>query len=92
MNYAGVIFIGGKSARLGGVDKAGLLIGNQTCLDWVFDNLARHIKTIALSVAHSGSSDLRSTLPRIRDVQSPKNDAGVAFAILACLKWAKDQN
>jgi len=92
MEYAGVIFLGGKSVRLGGIDKAGLLIGKRTCLDWVFDNLARNIDTIAISLAHGGTSDLRPNLPRIKDVPSPKGNGGVAFAILACLQWARDKN
>ena len=92
MRYAGIILLGGKAQRLGGGDKSGLMLGQQSCFERVYKTLSKTIDEIALSVASGQSSTLQPELTHIEDVKSPTGKGGVALAILACLQWAKSQD
>lgn len=86
-NGAGVIFMGGKASRLGGVSKADIRIGSHTCLDRVKAVLTPNFDTVALSVAAPSDYEL----PTILDWPSETEDGGVIFSVLATLNWASDQ-
>ena len=81
--------MGGKATRLDGMDKAGLMMGERGCFEHVYGALSQDIKMIAVSLAQGGAPTTSSELPQIRDIPSPQANGGVAFAILACLEWAK---
>lgn len=79
MKIAGVIFAGGRAYRLGGVDKAGLTIGGQTCLARVSGVL-------------SGLDDIMISGGDIPDWPIPKVErGGVIFGLLGALDWASAQ-
>ena len=88
--FASVILLGGKSRRLDGIDKSGLIIGEQSCLERTSVVLGRGVEHVVVSVADNNSPALPSDLERIKDVVSPDGQGGVALAILACLKWAAE--
>ena len=92
MNFAVIIFLGGKAQRLGGCDKASLHVGDQNCLDWVYSALSGDFNEVALSTAAGQSIGLRPDLARIEDMESQASKGGVALAILACLQWAQSRN
>lgn len=84
--------MGGKACRLGGVDKAGLDIGGVTCFERVYSVLSRDFDEIAVSVSRKCSDYVPRDLERIVDWPGDREHGGVAFAILACLDWARGRN
>jgi len=82
----GVIFMGGKASRLGGISKADICVGELTCFARVHSVLATEFETVAISVAKPCNFEL----PTIVDWPSAIDDGGVVFSVLAILKWASD--
>lgn len=81
---AGVIFMGGKASRLGGVKKPDIQIGAETCFERAQARLGAQLDVVAVSVA----TPTNHSLPTLLDWPSGPNDGGVIFSVLAVLKWA----
>ena len=78
----GIILAGGKATRLGGVSKADILIGQQTCLEHAHRILAHGLHDIAIS------GRIKTNLKTLTDWPD-KGRGGVAFAVLGALDWAQ---
>ncbi|MCI5046661.1 MAG: molybdenum cofactor guanylyltransferase [Aquisalinus sp.] len=87
---AAVILMGGKGTRLGGVDKARLLIGNRTAFHWVYGRVSPYVTRTYCSVANTEAAKGLS-LPVIMDDEDRRGDAGVADVILGCLRHVRDE-
>ncbi|WP_306251614.1 molybdenum cofactor guanylyltransferase [Parvularcula sp. IMCC14364] len=85
-----VILMGGKASRLGGRDKASLVVGRKTCLEHVHQALSTHAETVYLSVASDNRSFSETALPCIRDMQTGGLSRGVADVILGCLRFVRE--
>ena len=91
LKTAGIIFAGGKSRRLGGLDKGAISINGASCFERTRRVLEPHIDKIAISRQSASHSDYGTELEQISDWPSTSSRAGVAFAILGSLKWAQQQ-
>jgi len=78
----GVILAGGKATRLGGISKADIQIGDQTCLERAQRILAHGLNDIAVSGC------IKTELQTLTDWPD-KGRGGVAFAVLGALDWAQ---
>ncbi|MCI5044020.1 MAG: molybdenum cofactor guanylyltransferase [Aquisalinus sp.] len=87
---AAVILMGGKAERLGGIDKAQLLIGNKTAFDWVCERVSPYAIRTYCSVARTEAVE-RFSLPVIVDDRDRQGDVGVADIILRCLRYVRDE-
>lgn len=88
VNGAGIILAGGQARRLGGVSKADIIIGAQSCFDRSYKALSVELAQIAVSLA-APNPDLSGELPQILDAsEEGLKKTGPAMAILASLVWA----
>ena len=78
----GVILAGGKATRLGGISKANILIGDQTCLMRAQRVLAQGLNDIAVS------GKVETHLKTLSDWPDEER-GGVALAVLGALDWAQ---
>ena len=90
LSLAAVTSMGGKGQRLGGVDKARLLIGNRTAFAWVCGRLSPYVTRTYCSVANAEAAKGFS-LPVIMDDKDSQTDTGVADVILRCLRHVRDE-
>lgn len=82
MRIFGVILAGGAGRRMGGVDKAGLMLGGQSLLSHCVARLEPQVERLAIS---ANSDRARFGLPVLAD-ESP---LGPLAGILAALRWAE---
>lgn len=88
-SIAAVIFVGGKARRLNGMNKADLMIGRKTCLEWTLESLTHQVEDIVLNVGQNDRYGHAKNHDIIFDWQSEGDREGTAFAILGSLSWAK---
>lgn len=88
LSVAGVVLAGGLSRRMGGVNKAGQMLGGQTLLTHAIHKLKSQTKLIAINANHK---DITSDdYPIIKD--SLEGFLGPLAGVLAGLEWASTQN
>ncbi|NOX39494.1 MAG: molybdenum cofactor guanylyltransferase MobA [Alphaproteobacteria bacterium] len=85
----GVILAGGLSRRMGGGDKALLLLDKKTILRHVIDRLALQVSALAINANGESSRFSAYDLPVIAD--SIDGFAGPLAGVLAGLDWAAKQ-
>lgn len=85
----GVILAGGLSRRMGGGDKALLLLDKKTILQHVIDRLGPQVSALALNANGNPLRFLKFDLPVIAD--SIDDFAGPLAGVLAGLDWAAKQ-
>src|SRR6476660_7549858 len=78
------ILAGGRGSRLGGVDKASLVVGGITLLDRQLDAVAGLTHKIVVVA----NDDRLNDDPRFRVIRDPDPHAGVLPAMLAALESA----
>ncbi|WP_281984326.1 molybdenum cofactor guanylyltransferase MobA [Thalassorhabdomicrobium marinisediminis] len=78
----GLILAGGRGTRMGGVSKAGLLLGGESLLERVQARLAPQVTRIAVNA----NAPLRTPHPVIRD--SLEGHFGPLAGVLTGLDWA----
>jgi molybdenum cofactor guanylyltransferase len=83
MRIFGVILAGGAGRRMGGTDKASLLLGGRTLLSRVADRLDPQVEALALS-ANGDTTRFGGALPVLADA----GGAGPLAGVLAALDWA----
>ena len=94
---AGVIFAGGKARRLGGLDKATLMVGHKTCFERVADSFLCNVDQLAISLPYDQLDHAAQTYnkghkyPVAPDWPSRENHSAVAFAVLGSLAWAVEE-
>lgn len=84
---AAVILAGGRGQRMGGVLKAGLMLGGQPLLDHVLQRLGPQIETIAVSANDPAVIALASGRPVLADSHADRR--GPLAGILAGMAWAR---
>jgi len=85
---AGVILAGGQARRMGGLDKAGLVVGGRTILDRQIAALTPQVTGLALAVGTDSDRRPGGGLPRLVD---PLGAAGPLAGLCAGLDWAAGQ-
>jgi len=78
------ILAGGRGSRLGGVDKATLVLGSRTILDLILDAVG----PLAQEVIVVANDDRLTGDPRLTVIRDPDPHAGVLPALLAALDAA----
>jgi len=86
-NWGCVVFIGGKSLRMGGRDKALLKLGNQRLLDITVDRMELSFSEVVLSVGARRRP--RESLNQLIDVTIRGNEIGPIGGILSAIHWAE---
>ena len=81
MRRIGVIFAGGKSQRMGGVDKGAVLLNGRRLVDHVFERLSAQTDATVIS----GDSDYGLGVPAIPD--RPFSFGGPAGGVYSVLDW-----
>lgn len=89
MKPIGIILAGGQARRMGGGDKARLLLGGQSLLDRVCARLAPQVQTMALNANGDATRFADVSLPVVAD--SIPDFAGPLAGVLAGLDWAANQ-
>jgi len=88
-SIAAVIFVGGKARRFNGRNKADIIIGRKSCLDWTLKILTHQVGNIVLNVGQNDRYGHGKNHEIIFDWPSEGDREGTAFAILGSLTWAK---
>lgn len=86
---AGIILAGGRARRMGGGDKALLVLGGRTMLDRVIDRLGTQVGRMALSANGDTRRFAEYGLPVLRD--TVPDYPGPLAGVLAGLDWAAGQ-
>lgn len=85
---AGLILAGGAGRRMGGVDKAGLRLNDETLLDRALRRIAPQVDLIALSVGGDMARAAGHHIAALPDPQAYLGD-GPLSGVLAGLVWAQ---
>jgi molybdopterin-guanine dinucleotide biosynthesis protein A len=83
MRIFGVILAGGAGRRMGGTDKAALLLGARPLLEWAIDRLEPQVDRLAISANGDPSRLARYRLPVLPDTAP----LGPLSGVLAALDW-----
>lgn len=86
VNIPGVILAGGQGQRMGGQDKALLMLDGQSLLDRVVGRLGQQCSTLAVNANGDSARFDRLNLPVLRD--SAQGQPGPLAGILAAMDWA----
>lgn len=85
MKIAGLILAGGAGRRMGGVDKAALVLGGITLVERAMARLGAQVPTLAIAAGPDPARFAHLDLPALPD---PLADAGPLAGLLAGLVWA----
>ena len=83
---AGVVLAGGRGSRMGGVDKASLILGGRRLIDHALDRLRPQAGALAISANGEASRFAALGSPVLPDAES--DYAGPLAGILAAMDWA----
>ncbi|HUV32504.1 MAG TPA: molybdenum cofactor guanylyltransferase [Devosiaceae bacterium] len=86
VRIAAVILAGGGASRLGGVDKARVLVGGVPLLARVAERVGRQAETVAVAVPQGGAIHVRPGMAVIRDTLAPPG--GPLGGLAAAGVWA----
>ena len=86
MGPVGVVLAGGLARRMGGGDKALLVLGGRLLLDHVVERLAPQVRALALSANGDAGRFARWGLPVLADAVA--GYPGPLAGVLAAMRWA----
>ena len=86
-SIAGVVLAGGRSRRMGGIDKAMLLLGGRPMLAIVIDRMRPQVDALAVSANGDVIGNLGLDLPILADAEF--RFEGPLAGLLAGLRWAR---
>jgi len=87
----GIILVGGRAKRLGGLDKSKLKIGQRSNLERATMTLSRSLNKVALSAPNSAQVYNPLSFDIIRDLDIASAQGSTALAVLSCLSAAKSR-
>lgn len=86
-SIAGIVLAGGRSRRMGGRDKAQLLLGGRSMLVMVIDRMRPQVGALAVSANDDAIRRLELDLPVLADAEFSYE--GPLAGILAGMRWAR---
>lgn len=89
-NWGSVVFVGGKSARMGGRDKASLRLKNESFIDVAVNRVKLSVAEVVLSVGSKQRPG--ECLHQLVDMNDAGNEIGPVGGMLSAIDWAKQNN
>ena len=86
-SIAGIVLAGGRSRRMGGRDKAQLLLDGRSMLAMVIDRMRPQVGALAVSANGDAIRSLKLDLPVLADAEF--SFEGPLAGILAGMRWAR---
>ena len=86
---AGVILAGGRSRRMGGIDKAFIRLNGKPLIEWVIDRISPQVERLYVNTNHQHEKYKGLGYPLIADTVGP--DIGPLAGILTGLESASSQ-